>query len=186
VVPLADLWLPILLASVLAFLAGFVLYLLLPLHRKDTGMLPDEAGVLARLRDAGVRPGMYLFPCPRDMREAAAPEFVARQELGPAGLLIVRPTGPVRMGPALAWMLAYHVVVSLLVAWLAGQVLGPGTAYLRVFQVTGTAAVMAYVLAVFPFAIWNGVSGRYLLTQVVDGLVWGLVTAGSFAGFWPG
>ena len=84
-VTIPELWLPILLATGLSFLLGFVLYMLLPLHQGEWGMLPDEGGILARLRDAKVAPGLYLFPCPKDMKEMGAPEFIARQELGPVG-----------------------------------------------------------------------------------------------------
>ena len=39
--------------------------------------------------------------------------------------------------------------------------------------------------AIFPEVIWYSHPGHYVIGKVIDGLVWGLLTAGSFAGFWP-
>ncbi|MEZ4457611.1 MAG: hypothetical protein R2882_13850 [Gemmatimonadales bacterium] len=41
-VALQELWLPIVVATVLTFLAGSVLHMMLPLHKKDRQRLPDE------------------------------------------------------------------------------------------------------------------------------------------------
>jgi hypothetical protein len=185
-VTIPELWLPILLATVLAFVAGFVLYMLLPLHHQDWSMLPDEGGIMSRLRDAKLGPGMYMFPCPADVRQANTPEFHAKLEVGPVGIMIVKPSGRYNMMPMLVRMLVYHLLISLLVAYLTGRALGPGEPYAAVFRVAGTAATLAYVGAVFPMAIWYGKSARFTRNEVIDGLVWGLLTGAAFAGLWPG
>jgi hypothetical protein len=184
-VTIAELWQPILLSAVLSFFSGFVLYMLVPLHAKDWRALPDEAGLMSRMREAKVEPGNYLFPCPATPKEMATPEFNAKLEQGPVGIAIVRAGGRVSLGPQLAKMMVYHLVVSVMVAYLAGRALGPGTEYLRVFQVAGTVAVLSYTAGIFPFAIWYQPSSRYVINQVLDGIVWGLLTAGAFGWLWP-
>jgi len=184
-VTIAELWQPILLATVLAFFSGFVLYMLVPIHAKDWGALPDEAGIMERLRQAPVKPGMYLFPSPSSPKEMSTPAFQARMEQGPVGIMIVRPSARFNMGVGLTKMLVYHLVVSLLVAYLSGRALPPGIEYLRVFQISGVTAVLAYTAANFPFGIWYGTSLKYKINQTIDGVVWGLLTAGSFAWLWP-
>lgn len=184
-VSLTELWQPIVLATLVAFLAGTVLHMVLPHHKSDWKSLPDEAGVLAAMRRAGVGPGMYFFPFCPDMKQMNSPEYLKKQEDGPCGIMTVRPSGRVNMGSHLAKQFGYHLVVSIFIAYLAGRTLGQGTEYLRVFQVSGTAAVLAYAGAVVPSAIWYGQSFRFTLNQIFDGVVWGLVTAGSFGWLWP-
>ena len=53
-VSLAALWLPIILAAVIVFIASSILHMVLPYHRGDYKKLPDEDKVSAALRDAGV------------------------------------------------------------------------------------------------------------------------------------
>lgn len=185
-VTIQELWQPILLSAVLAFFAGFVLYMLLPLHARDWSMLPDEVGVMARLREAKVAPGGYLFPCPTKPKEMASPEFQAKMAQGPVGIAFIRPSGVMKMGPALGKMMVYHLVVSVMVGYIAGRALAPGVEYLRVFQIVGATAVLGYAGGGgIPFAIWYRPPARYVVNQLIDGVVWGLLTAGAFGWLWP-
>lgn len=185
-VTIAELWQPILLATVLSFFAGFVLYMLSRLHSRDWGMLPDEAGTLAKLREAKLQPGSYLFPCPSGPKDMANPAFIAKMEQGPVGIAFVRPSGRMGMGSSLVKMAFFHLVVSIFVAYVAGHALAPGVEYLRVFQVAGATAVLGYCGGSWvPFAIWYRPPTRIVLTQFVDGVLWGLLTAGSFGWLWP-
>ena len=112
---LRELWQPILLSTVLCFFAGFVLHVLLPLHKGDFTALPGEGGVLDALKKAGAGAGQYMLPwCdPKDMK---SPEFQAKWAAGPVGILVLRKPGKLTMTPMLAWMVVYHLVVSVFVA----------------------------------------------------------------------
>lgn len=77
------------------------------------------------------------------------------------------------------------IVVSVFVAYLAGRTLGPGADYLRVFRVAGTTATLAYSAGFFPFAIWFRPPARFVMTHLLDGVIWGLLTAGAFGWLWP-
>ena len=59
-VPLTDLWLPILLSAIIVFVASSVMHMLLTYHRSDYRQLPDEDKLLAARR----RPeaGSLFFP----------------------------------------------------------------------------------------------------------------------------
>jgi hypothetical protein len=61
-VPLAALWLPILLSAVIVFVASSIMHMVLPYHRSDYHPLPDEDNVLAALRGVGLSRGLYNFP----------------------------------------------------------------------------------------------------------------------------
>ena len=59
---LTELWLPILLASVIVFIASSVFHMALPHHRSDVKKMPNEEQVTDALRAAGVGAGAYMFP----------------------------------------------------------------------------------------------------------------------------
>ncbi|MGH9366555.1 MAG: hypothetical protein ACRD3M_02635 [Thermoanaerobaculia bacterium] len=57
-IPIMDLWLPIVVAAVLVFLVSSVLHMVLTYHRRDYKQLPREAETLVGLRRAGLSPGL--------------------------------------------------------------------------------------------------------------------------------
>ena len=57
-VPVASLWLPILLSAVAVFVLSSILHMVLPLHRKDYRQVPNEADAMATLRKGGLTPGL--------------------------------------------------------------------------------------------------------------------------------
>lgn len=182
---LSELWAPILLSALLVFVASSVLHMVVPLHKGDYKKLPGEAEVLAAIRGQRVEPGAYMFPCPASMKECSSPEMIEKFEQGPVGFMIVRPSGAPAMGKSLVQWFVYTVVIGVFVAYIGWLGLQAGAEYMRVFRVTGTIAVLAYALANVPSSIWKGESWSITAKFVFDGVVYGLVTAGSFAWLWP-
>jgi hypothetical protein len=184
-VPLASLWLPTLLAAAFVFLASSILHMALTYHRSDYRQLPRESERLAALGGSDLAPGLYSFPFCASPKEMKGPEMRARFDRGPVGLLIAYPNGPVRMGKYLGGWFVYLLVVSFFVAYLAAHTLSPGARYLEVFRVVGAAAFLAYGLGRVVDSIWMGVPWSNTLRGVVDGLLYALVTAGTFGWLWP-
>lgn len=182
---LAALWLPILLSAVFVFVASSVIHMALPMHKSDYKKLPNEASLLDAIRKVGVSPGEYLFPCPNSMKEMGSPEMLAKFNQGPVGSLVVRPSGPPCMGKALGQWFAFCLVISLFVAYLTGIAVAPGTDYMRVFRIAGTVAVLGYAFSNVTNSIWKGVSWGVTLKFAIDGVIYGLVTAGTFGWLWP-
>jgi hypothetical protein len=185
-VALLDLWLPILLSAVFVFVVSSVLHMLIPLHRKDYGKLPDEDGLLAAMRSAKVTPGSYMFPLGSSMKDMASPEMLERQKLGPVGFMTIVPNGPYAMGKALGQWFVLSLVISLFVAYVGSFALEPGAEYLAVFRLTGTIAVVVYALGNVTDSIWKGVRWGITAKFVFDGVCYGLVTGGAFGWLWPG
>jgi len=181
---LSELWLPLVLSAVFVFVASSVIHMLLPVHKGDYGKLPAEEAVLASLRSHGVRPGNYMFPCPGSMKESCTPEMQAKYAAGPVGTLLVLPNGPPAIGRALFQWFLLSLLISAVAAYLARATLGPNADYLAVFQVTGTTAWMAYSFGQLQDSIWKGVKWSTSLKFVVDGLVYALVTGGTFGWLW--
>jgi hypothetical protein len=181
-VPLLELWFPILLSAVLVFIASAIAHTVMPHHKKDFVQVPDESGFLAAVRGK-VSPGQYWFPhCePSQMKD---PDVKRRIEAGPHGVRIVWPGLP-KMGGTLFATFIFYVVVGVFVAYLGSVTLPRGAEYLKVFQVTGTAAMMAHCLGIVPFTIWFSKSVKSTAMDIIDGIVYGLLTAGVFGWLWP-
>jgi hypothetical protein len=184
-VPITALWLPILLSAVIVFVASSILHMLLPIHKSDYRKLPDEDKVLETLRATGVTPGReYRFPfCSmKDMKSPATQEKFKR---GPVGVLTIIPSGVPNIGKNLAQWFLYSVVVSIFAAYLTGRTRMPGTEYLEVFRVAGCTAFLGYSVALAQNAIWRGETWVVTLKHVFDGLIYGLLTGGTFGWLWP-
>ena len=184
-VSITALWLPILLSAVIVFVASSILHMVLPLHKSDYRKLPEEDKVLEALRGAGVTAGRtYHFPHSTH-KEMKSPEVVEKFKRGPIGLLTVIPSGAPAMGKYLGLWFAYCVVVSCFVACVVGSTLGRGTRYLEVFHLAGIAAFLAYGIGQIQDSIWKGQTWGVTFKHVVDGLIYALLTAGTFGWLWP-
>jgi hypothetical protein len=184
-VSLLELWAPILLSAVVVFIASSLAWMVLPHHKADWKTLPSEGGFLEGLRSHNVPPGQYMFPCasPKDMKD---PEKKKLYESGPHGTLCVLAKAP-NMGKNLILTFIFYLVVGLFVAYIGRLALRgmPAADYMDVFRVTGTAAVMAYCLGFIPGSIWFGRKARSTVMDIIDGVVYGLLTAGVFGWLWP-
>jgi hypothetical protein len=183
-VPLTALWLPIVLSAVIVFVASSIMHMLLPYHRSDYRKLPDEDKVLAALRAATVQRGLYVFPyCThKDMK---SPVLIEKQKQGPVGFMTILPSGPPAMPKFLIQWFVFCLVVGIFVAYLTGSTVPPGASYLVVYRVVGTAAFLAYGLGNLSNGIWKGQPWTVTIKEVVDGLVYGLLTGGTFGWLWP-
>src|SRR5258708_18861888 len=140
-VPLTALWLPILLAAIIVFFASFVMHMLLPYHRSDYQKLPDEDKLLAALRAAGLKRGLYVFPfCTH--KEMKSPAMIEKYNQRPVGMMTVFHSGPPAMPMIMTMWFVHCLIIGFFVAYLTGHTVAPGARYLAVFPVAGTAAVL--------------------------------------------
>ena len=182
---LTQLWLPILVSGVASFIISALAWTVLPHHKKDWRGLPDPDAVQAAMRANPPEVGQYSLPWARDARAFEDPAMKQRLAEGPRAFITIVPNGMPAMGPMMLKSVIYNVVVSLLVAYVTWHALGPEAPYLEVFRIAGTTAIMAYTLASVPDSIWFGRPWRTYGMQVIDGVAFGLVTAGVFGWLWP-
>jgi len=185
-VSIPALWLPIVLSAVIVFVASSILHMALTYHKSDYQKLPGEEKVLAAMREAGVGPGNYAFPHAASNQERASEEWVKKAQQGPVGMANVLPSGPPAMGKYLGTWFVFCLVVSIFVAYLTGRTLAAGTHYLAVFRVAGTSAFLAYGLGQAMDSIWRGQRWSTTFKGMFDGLIYALLTAGTFGWLWPG
>jgi hypothetical protein len=184
-VPVLSLWLPILVSAAIVFVASSIIHMVLPFHKSDYRKLPDEEGVMGALRTFGLPTGDYVFPCVQSPKEMKDPAFLEKRTKGPVGFMTIMEGGPVSMGPSLAQWFLYCLVVGVFAAYVAGRALGPGAHYLKVFRFAGVTAFVGYSLALWQNTIWYKRAWLTTLKSNVDGLVYGLLTAGTFGWLWP-
>ena len=184
-VALTALWLPILLSAVAVFFASFVLHMVLRYHWNDYTQMPGEEKVMDAMRAEGLSPGNYHFPKPHSMKELQSPEMVKKFERGPVGFIHVLPSGPPTMGKQLTLWFLFSVVVGVLVAYITGLTLAPGTDYRMVFRIASAVAFLAYAVGEPINSIWKGARWNVTLKAMFDGLVYALLTGGVFGWLWP-
>ena len=185
-VTVLSLWLPILVASVLVFVASSVIHMFLGYHANDYAPLPGEEAVGAALRNASVPPGDYTMPYAGSMKAMSSPEFMEKMNRGPVATLTVRPAGPVGMGKQLAAWFVFILVVTIFCAYVTSRAVDLGADYLDVFRFAATTAVMAYAVGTWSESIWYGRKWSTTLKNTLDGLIYAALTGGVFGWMWPG
>jgi hypothetical protein len=182
---LDSLWLPILLSSVIVFVVSSIIHTAIPWHRSDYPQVPKEDEVRDALRPLGIPPGDYMIPRPKSMQDMRSSEFTKKMEQGPVVVMTVMPNGPSSMGkPLLLWFL-YSVGIGVFSGYIAGRALPVGAHYLAVFRFVGAAAFLAYSGALCQMSIWYRRSWLTTIKSTLDGLLYALLTAGTFGWLWP-
>ena len=182
--PLSALWLPIVLSAVIVFVASSIMHMLLPYHHGDYKQLPDEDNARAALRTSALKRGLYVFPFAthRDMK---SPTLIEKYNQGPVGMMIVFPNGQPFIPKVLGLWFGYCFIIAFFVAYLAAHTIAPGMYYLAVFRIVGTAGFLAFGLGPLANVIWKGYPWGFVLKEVIDGLIYGLLMAGTFGWLWP-
>ncbi|HEX5053442.1 MAG TPA: hypothetical protein VFZ65_16815 [Planctomycetota bacterium] len=181
----SSLLIPIVVSAVLIFFASSVIHMALKYHNADYRMLPNEDAVAAAIRQGGAAPGQYVIPHCKDHKQMNTPEMQRKFTDGPCGLLYLRPSHAIQMGPFLGRWIAYTLAVSAAVAYLARAELHAGAPYLTVFRLVGTAAWFAYGWQGPADSIWKGKPWIVTFKEMFDGLIYASLTAGTFAWLWP-
>ena len=184
-IELSALWLPILLTAVVVFFISFVMWMVSPHHNSDWGPLSDEDRLMDVLRELGAGAGQYTFPHVAERAQLKDPAWMARFDRGPKGFLILKPEGPVNVGRSMLVSFLFNAITAALVAYAATLVLPAGAATGLVFRFFAVVAFLANAFALGWGAIWFGRSWTSTFKEVLDGLVYGLATAGVFAWLWP-
>lgn len=184
-VPIASLWLPIVVSAVIVFVASSVIHMFLPWHKGDIKPAPNQDATQKLFRDLKLAPGDYGVPFPESREGMNSPEFKKRVAEGPLVLFNVAPGGDAGMGKQLGLWFFYTVVVGVFTAYITGRALGPGADYLRVFQIAGCATFLSYSMALPQASIWWRKDWTATIKSMIDGLVYGALTAGTFGWLWP-
>lgn len=184
-VPILSLWLPILVSAVFVFIFSSIIHMALKYHANDFRKFPDEAAAADALRKLNLPDGDYSIPKPADMKEYSTPEFQEKVRKGPNAMLTVwGGTDPSMAKPLTLWFL-FSILVGVFAAYIAGRALAPGAEYLAVFRFVGATAFACYAFADIQRSIWMRQPWGNTLKNLFDGLLYALLTAGTFGWLWP-
>jgi hypothetical protein len=177
---LTALWLPIIVSAVVLFLMSSVAWTMLPHHNRDYSGMPDEGAQMATLRIWNLAPGRYLIPYAGSHKNARSEDFQKKWKEGPNGSLTI--FAPLNMGRNLGLTFLFFLTTSSVLAYLGWVALGTSAEFMHVFRVMGTAGVLTFTAASVPNDIWFR---RPLLTNLIDGIAYGVVCGLIFASLWP-
>jgi hypothetical protein len=182
-VTLPMLWLPIILSAVAVMIGSTVIWMALKYENAEWKPIPGEDALRDAVRKLNLAtPGQYIFP----HMIGQSPDLLAKKmEEGPVGILLVKKAGKFSMGAALFQSFIYYLIVGVFVAYVTSHALPAETQYLRVFQIAGSSAFMAYGLALIPEAIWFGRTWKSVIKGLFSALILGCLTAGTFGWLWP-
>lgn len=206
---LTHLWLPILLSAVGVWIASAIAWMAIGHHKKDRDPIPGgrEQEFMDTITRMNIPPGNYGFPdfcqhdnLPAKERRAAQKALYDKRPMG-----TLRVWGEMNMGVNMLATFFFYLVTSTVIAYLAWAALPHGEApaaaapapnaaaalghsptFWKVFQVVGTAGILAYCFASFPGDIWFQKKRRAMAMDWLDGITFGLITAAIFAWLWPG
>lgn len=184
-ISLSALWLPILVAAVIVFVASSVIHMAPLWHRNDFPRMPREEEVLKALRPLAIPAGDYFVPRPGNREAMKSPEYQEKLTKGPIAVMTVLPNGMFNMTKNLVQWFIFLVVVGFFVAYITSRALGAGAPYLKVFQIAGATAFIGYSLALCELSIWYRRSWGLTLKAAFDGLIYASLTAGTFGWLWP-
>ena len=184
-VTVMSLWLPIVLSAVIVFVASSIIHMVLKYHSTDFRRAPKEEELQDALRGFSIPAGDYIVPCPGGPAGMKDPKYQEMVKKGPVVLMTVFPSAAFNMGASLGMWFVFCLVVSVFAAYVTGRAVPAGTPYLGVFRFAGVTAFAGYVLASWPNTIWYKRSVGTSIKLTFDGLVYALLTAGTFGWLWP-
>ena len=183
-VALTALWLPVLLAAVFVFIASSVIHMVLPYHKSSYRKFSGEDQIRAVIRASNPSPGLYNIPfCTQ--KDMNSDEMKAKFTEGPVGHVIIRPNGAVFLPAFLIQWFVFCLVVGFFAAYLAAPTVNHGAPYRHVFRVVGSAAFLAYCIGGLSNGIWKGFPWKMVILEAFYGLIYALLTAGTFGWLLP-
>lgn len=183
-VSIAELWLPLLIASVVVFFASSIMWMVMPHHKKDIVFLKDkEAAYLDTMKSLDIKPGLYMYPgC--EMKDLKTDEGTAKWDAGPWGMLTVY-AGKPNFGMNLLKTFIAYTIITLFVVYITGLSVPHGAEYMHVFRVACTTAILGHCMGSIVNDVFLGKPTRFIITCFFDGVVYALITAGILASMWP-
>jgi hypothetical protein len=180
---LATLWLPILAAAFAVFVASALVHMVLRWHNSDYRGLANEDAVAAALR-GNAAPGMYMLPHCMDGKALQDEAMQRRFREGPVALITLRRPAAPTMGPYLAQWFVLNLVLAATVALMMFHLVGNDAH--RAACTGGFVTFLAYSVGSLQAGIWYGKPWGVVAKELVDGAIYGAVTAAVFFYLWPG
>src|SRR5262245_59474398 len=176
-------WLRILIAGIvggiLIFVMGATNHMAFQLLDRTFRNIPDSATFIDQLKTRGLKDGIYVFPdmptAAEHSDEAKMKELNERYKAGPAGMLLIAPTGQDMMGPeTLGTELATNVIAALLASWVI-SLCGSDVGFIRRWIAAVAIGRVGWFSFVASYGIWYRFPHNFVHDEFLCGLLeWGV------------
>lgn len=179
----------ILIAAIFGAIAMFawsaLAHIVLPISNVGISQIPNEAPVLAAMRDSmGAKDGLYFFPWVDRKDPQMAEKYVAKAKTDPSGILIYHPPGAPGLGASqLIIEFAKQFVQALIAAYLLSFA-AIGAYFVRVLFVS-LIGVAAGITTNLSYWNWYGFPLDYTIAYSIIDIV-GYIVAGFAIAFFVG
>ena len=184
-ITLAQLWIPILVSSVLVFIASSLIHMVFKWHNSDFLKLSNEDEVRTAVSKTKPAPGQYVLPHCNDMKAMQSPEAQQKFKDGPVGMIVLRANGAPNMGATLGQWFALTLVFAVIAAYVASRTVPMGASFLAVCRVVSIVSFLAYAGGSIQAGIWYGKPWRSVAKDLLDGFIYATLTGCTFAWLWP-
>ncbi len=178
-----DLWIPILVGTLVLQFASTMAWMVLSHHFGDHAKIPGEEDLMDWVGDQKIPAGSYMFPYPETVAQMNSKEHRERYAKGPRGTIHVY--NSVNMGVNILKTLLYFLLTVGTIGYITHVACPPGaemTSFMRVFRIAGTVGILTYASSGVLDRIWFV---RRMWTTMIDGVVFGLIVGVVFAALWP-
>jgi hypothetical protein len=173
-----TLWQPILATTVLAFIAGSVIWMAMPWHKNDWQQPPDEDGARRGLN--GLTPGQYSLPHVKGMADFKNPEIQQKYKDGPVAFITVLPSRLPNMGPNMVLMALFNLLVAVLCAYFVSRLAPAGADYMTIFRISSAVTFISYGMAYVQESVWFGRPWSATMKTFLDAAIYAGITGGVF------
>jgi hypothetical protein len=184
-VSIADLWLAIVLAGILCWVASALIHMLIKYHNADYKALANEEAVAKALGESSPQPALYTLPHCIDMKQMGEQSMQDKFNKGPVAMIAVLPNGMPPMVKLMGQQILFFVFGAFFTAYLSTMALMAGSDAANVFRFVSVAAFLIYGWAQIPYSIWMGQPWSNCFRFMIDAAIYAAVTGGVFAYFWP-
>lgn len=184
-ISVSELWLAILLAGLLCWIASALIHMLFKYHNADYKALSNEDAVSSALADKTHEPALYTLPYCSDMKAMGEEHMQKKFNDGPVAMITIMPNGMPPMGKLLSQQILFFVFGSWLIGYLATISITGNPEYMTVFRQVFVASFLTYGWAQIPLSIWMGQPWSNCVRYLLDALIYAAVTAGTFSFLWP-
>ena len=182
---LLHLWIPILVAAIAVFFASSLIHMVFKWHNSEYRPLPNEDEVRRILGSANLSPGLYATPHCNDMKDMQSEAMQKKFRDGPVSLITMRAPGAPAMGKYLLQWFVLNIVVATLGAMLALHAFGIAGNPHQAGHFIGIFTLIAYGVGSVQESIWMGRPWSATLKNLLDALIYGVVSALAFWQLWP-
>ncbi len=180
-----QLWLPILATAIFIFIASSLIHMLFKWHNSDYRKLSNEDDVRAAIRAGSPTPGQYILPHCIEMKDMADPVMIKKFTDGPVAMITVRPSVAPTMGkPLVSWFI-FTLVIAAIAATVAVDAFGIKGDSRSAAHLVGVVSFLVYAAGSFQMAIWMGKPWGSVGKDVLDSIIYAVISALTFWWLWP-